>query len=149
MKLIRAVAIAALVFLGITSLVGAVPLIVDPTGRMLSMPLSLLEHSPFSSFLIPGIILLAANCLLSFWVLAKVLRRMPRYGNWIALQGCVLAGWITVQIVMIRTIIWAHHVYLVVSAILIFCGWLLRRDAAGGSFDKTENTSKAETHSAH
>ena len=30
MKLVRGVAIAALIFLGTTSLVGAVPLIVDP-----------------------------------------------------------------------------------------------------------------------
>jgi uncharacterized membrane protein len=129
MKSIRAVAIASLVFLGITSLVGAVPLIVDPSGKMLSMPLSLLRHSPFSSFLIPGIILLSANCLLSFWVLAKVIRKTSRYGRWIALQGCVLAGWIVVQIVMIRTVIWAHHVYLLVAAVLILCGWLLRKDA--------------------
>jgi hypothetical protein len=129
MKLVRAVAIATLAFLGITSLVGAVPLIIDPAGKMLSMPLSLLEHSPFRSFLIPGIILLSSNCLLSFWVLAKALRNMPRYGYWIALQGFVLTGWITVQIVMIRTVIWAHYVYLAVAAILVFCGWLLRRDA--------------------
>ena len=128
MKIIRAVAIAALVFLGITSLVGAVPLIINPSGKMLSMPLSLLEHSPFRSFLIPGIILLAANCLLSFWVLSSVLRKASRYGLWIVLQGCVLAGWITLQIVMIRTLVWAHHVYLAIAAVLIFCGWLLRKD---------------------
>jgi uncharacterized membrane protein len=129
MMIVRAIAIAALIFLGITSMVGAVPLIIDPSGKMLSMPMNLLEHSPFSSFLIPGIILLTGNCLLSFWVLTKVLRKRPRYGDWIALQGCVLAGWITVQIVMIRMVIWAHCVYLTVAAILVFCGWLLRRDA--------------------
>jgi uncharacterized membrane protein len=95
---------------------------------MLSVPLAFLKHSPFSSFLIPGILLLTANCLLSFWVLALVLRKSPQYGYWIALQGCVLAGWIAVQIVKIRTFIWAHHVYLVLAADLILCGWLLRKD---------------------
>jgi len=130
MKLIRAIAIATLSFLGITSLIGAVPLILEPSGRLLSMPLSLLEHSPFQSFLIPGIILLTANCMLSFWGLALMLRKTRRYERWIALQGCVLAGWITVQIAMIRTVIWAHYVYLGVAAVLILCAWLLRKHEA-------------------
>ena len=130
MKVVQAVAIATLIFLGITSLIGAVPLIVDPSGKMLSMPLSLLDHSPFTSYLVPGIILLTANCLLSFWVLALVMRKASRYGSWIEVQGCVLAGWITVQILMIREVIWAHYVYLAVALVLILCGWLLKRDAA-------------------
>ncbi len=130
MKIIRSVAIAALIFLGITSLIGAAPLIVDSSGTMLRMPLSLLEHSPFRSFLIPGIILLTANCLLSFWVLALALRKALRYGRWIALQGCVLFGWITVEVVMIRAVVWAHYIYWAVAVLLILCGWLLRKDAA-------------------
>ena len=130
MKAVRAVAIAALVFLGMTSLAGAVPLIVDPSGKLFSKPLSLLEHSPFKSFLIPGIILLAANCLLSFVVLRLALRKAARYGQWIALQGCVLAGWITIQNAMIRVVIWAHYVYLAVAAVLVLCGWLLRNNTA-------------------
>jgi hypothetical protein len=132
MKLVRVAAIAALIFLGITSLVGAVPLIVDPSGKMLSMPLSLLEHSPFGSYLVPGMILLTANCLLSFAVLTLVLLNASHYGRWIVLQGCVLAGWITVQIAMIRTVIWAHYVYLAVAGVLILCGWLLRRTTISG-----------------
>ena len=129
---VRAVAIAALIFLGLTSLIGAVPLIVDPSGKMLSMPLSLLEHSPFTSFLMPGIILLTANCMLSFWVLALVQRKASRYGLWVEVQGCVLAGWITVQILMIREVVWAHYVYLSVALVLILSGWLLKRDLAEG-----------------
>ena len=130
MKAVRAVSIASLIFLGMTSLAGAVPLIADPSGKLLSMPLTLLEHSPFASFLIPGFILLTANGLLSFSVLALVIRKKPLYGWWIALQGCVLFGWITIQIVMIREVIWAHYVYLLVAAVLVLCGWLLRNDAA-------------------
>jgi uncharacterized membrane protein len=129
MKSIRAVAIATLVFLGVTSLVGAVPLIMDPSGKMLTMPLSMLEHSPFSSFLIPGIILLVANALLSFWVLALVMRKKPLYACWTALQGCVLFGWITVEVIMIRAVVWAHYVYWAVALILILCGSFLRKDA--------------------
>jgi hypothetical protein len=63
-------------------------------------------------------------------VLALVMRKASRYGWWVEVQGCVLAGWITVQILMIREVIWAHYVYLAVALVLILCGWLLKRDAA-------------------
>ncbi len=126
MKLIRWIAIATLIFLGVTALIGALPLIIDPSGALLRMPLSLLEHSPFSDYLIPGIILLVADGLLSFLVLIFVLRRVPRCGWWIALQGCVLFGWITIEVVMIRAVVWAHWVYWAVALVLIVCGWLLR-----------------------
>jgi hypothetical protein len=133
MKPVRVISIATLGFLAVTSLIGAVPLIIDPTGNMLSMPLSLLEHSPFRSFLIPGLILLFANGLLSFWVLAVVLRKTAQYPLCVVLQGCVLAGWITVQVVMIRTVVWAHYVYWAVALILIVGGWLLKNDTAGST----------------
>ena len=130
MKLVRAVAIAMLVFLGITALFGSVPTMMDPSGASLSMPLSLLEHSPFSSFLIPGVILFCANCLLSFLVLASALRKVSGYGWQIMVQGCVLAGWISVQVMMLRSVVWLHYAYWAVALILILCGWLLRNDVA-------------------
>ncbi|MEO2257512.1 hypothetical protein ABGV43_11500 [Paenibacillus amylolyticus] len=44
--------------LGIGAIVGGVILIIDPSGSMVNLPASLLENSPFASFLFPGIILL-------------------------------------------------------------------------------------------
>ena len=128
MKTIRIVAIVALVFLGITACIGAVPLILDPSGKILRMPLSLLEHSPFRSYLIPGLILFFGNGLLSALVLMLALRRTYGYGWWIVLQGCVITGWITTQILMIRMVIWAHYVYLAIGLELVVCGWLLRKE---------------------
>lgn len=65
MNSIRIVAIVTLAFLGITACIGAVPLILDPSGKLLMMPLILLEHSPFCSYLVPGLILLFGNGLLA------------------------------------------------------------------------------------
>jgi hypothetical protein len=48
---LRAVSIATLIFLGITSLMGSVPMVLDPSRRSLMMPQNLLEHSPFTSYL--------------------------------------------------------------------------------------------------
>jgi hypothetical protein len=127
---LRMVAIVTLILLGISALIGAIPLIIDPSGAMLRMPLSLLEHSPFSDYLIPGIILLVADGLLSFLVLISVLRRVPRCGWWVVLQGCVLFGWITIEVVMIRAVFWAHYVYWAVALVMVWCGWLLKDEGA-------------------
>ena len=130
MRLIRSIAIASLIFLGVTALIGAIPLIIDSSGALLRMPLSLLEPSPFSDYLIPGIILLVSDGLLDFLVLIFVLRRVSRYGWWVVLQGCVLFGWITIEVVMIRAVFWAHYVYWALALVMIWCGWLLRGDPA-------------------
>lgn len=70
MRAARIVAIAALVFLGLSAIVGAIPLLTRPTDEAWAMPQRLLRHSPFHSYLIPGIILLVANGLLSLRVLS-------------------------------------------------------------------------------
>jgi hypothetical protein len=70
MKAARIVAIVMLVFLGLSGIVGAIPMLMQPHDEPWHMPQSLLQYSPFHSYLIPGIILLAANGLLSLWALA-------------------------------------------------------------------------------
>ena len=44
-------------FLSLGAFVGGIPMMLDPSGAMLKMPISILDGSPISSFLIPGIIL--------------------------------------------------------------------------------------------
>jgi hypothetical protein len=43
--------------LGIGAVFGGLVLIIDPSGGMIKMPITLLENSSFDSFLIPGMIL--------------------------------------------------------------------------------------------
>ncbi len=127
MKTVRILALIALGFLGITSVMGGLPLIVDPTGRLLHMPLILLKHSPFHSFLIPGIILFVANGLVSLVIFSATMRRTSGYGNMVASQGIVIAGWITVEVIFLRLVVWPHYVYWGVGLVLIGCGVILRR----------------------
>lgn len=128
MKTVRILALIALGFLGITSVMGGLPLIVDPTGGLLHVPLILLKHSPFRSFLIPGIILFLANGLVSLVVFFATMRRTSGYGNMVATQGIVIAGWITVEVIFLRLVVWPHYVYWGVGLVLIGCGVILRRD---------------------
>jgi len=86
------------------------------------MPQNLLRHSPFHSYLIPGIILLVANGLLSLWVLWLTLRKQSNYGLWVGAQGCVLFGWLIVEVAMLRVAVWPHYLYGTVALVLVVAG---------------------------
>jgi hypothetical protein len=94
------------------------------------MPLSLLQYSPFHSYLIPGILLLVSNGLLPLWVLWLLLRRKPLYGLWVVFQGCVLLGYLTTECWMLRVVSWPHYFYASVALALMVCGLAMRRDSA-------------------
>ena len=128
MNKVRALAIAALGFLGIGAVAGGLMLILDPYGQRIGMPISFLDHSPFHSFLIPGIILLVSNGLMSLAIMVAAIRRMTNYGLWVAFQGCVLTGWITIEVLMIRGVGWPHYIYWGLGLALIALGFALTRE---------------------
>ena len=63
-----------LLFLSLGALFGGGALMLDPTGELLQMPVTMLKGSPFNDFLIPGLILftiLGIFPLLIFYALLK------------------------------------------------------------------------------
>jgi hypothetical protein len=130
---VRILALGVLLFLGITSVAGAVPMLMDPYGTPLSMSQSFLAHSPFHSYLIPGLVLLFCNGLLSLAIFAAVIRRHKFYGRWIALQGIILGVWLMVEIAVLRFVVWPHWFYGGVAGLLVICGWLLWNESSGTS----------------
>jgi hypothetical protein len=127
MKTSRIIAITTLIFVGLSGLVGGIPLMIHAHDEPWWMPQSLLRYSPFRSFLIPGIILFSAIGLLSCWTLWLTLKRQPGYGWWVALQGCVLLGWLIVEAVMLRLVMWAQVFYAAVALLLVVSGLVLAR----------------------
>jgi hypothetical protein len=127
-KLARWVAILTLGFLGISAIVGAVPMMLDPDGTPWQMPQSLLDPCFFDSFLIPGIILFISNGVLSLASLIGVIRRDPGYGWWVTLQGVVLALWLVMEIVMIRQVLGLDYLYGGLAAVMIASGIVLNSE---------------------
>ncbi len=127
MKAVRVIAIVALALLSIGAIMGAVLLIQNPAGSPMQISLSVLKHSPFHSFLIPGILLLFTQGLLPLVVMAIAISGRRGYGWWIGFQGCVLFGWISIEVIMVREIVWLHYVYWGLGLLLIACGWVLRK----------------------
>jgi hypothetical protein len=104
-------------------------LVQNPTGSPMEIPQSVLQHSGFHSFLIPGILLLVSQGLLPLLVMVIAIFCKRGYGWWIGFQGCVLFCWITIEVILLRTVVWLHYVYWGLALLLIACGWALRRDA--------------------
>ena len=134
MKCVRLWALILLVFLGAGGIYGGIHLIAHPYENQWGlMPLSLLQYSPFHSYLIPGILLLVSNGLLPIWIYFRVKRGQPLYGLWTALQGCVLFGWLAVECLMLRVMAWPHLFYFSIALLLMVFGFLMNRTAAHGA----------------
>lgn len=115
-----------LIFLGVGAIVGGGMLIVDPSGDLMKMPTSLLVRSPFSDFLIPGILLLVIFGLFPLLVFYALIKR-PQwawadtlnpfkaiYSFW-ALSLYVGFGqiiWIMVQTYMLNSVGIVHLIYM-------------------------------------
>lgn len=133
MKQARIVAVVALVFMGLSGIIGSIPLIMNPNGEPWTMPQSLLQYSPFRSYLVPGIILLVANGLLSVWALWLTVSKRPGYGWWVIVQGVVSLGWLIVECAMLRLIVLPHYLYGAVAMALVIPGIVIVRRGRQGA----------------
>jgi hypothetical protein len=97
--------------LGVSAILGGGMLIVDPSGESLSIPLSYLDGSPFSNYLVPGTVLFSLFGVGSFVVIYGLVHRL-RF-SWIAAlgPGTSQVVWIVVQIGIIGEINILHLVY--------------------------------------
>ena len=95
--------VALMVFLAIQAagaIAGGIGLVQDPVNNI-GMPLSMLEGSPFSDYLIPGLILLIVVGLFPLVVLYGLARRR-RWSWWLAVAaGAGLVIWIVTEVVLL------------------------------------------------
>ena len=116
-----------LLFNAVGALYGGWNLIIHPDGSSIQLSLNWLKHTPFQNYLVPGIILFAANGLFSLFVFLSVLFRMRKYFWFIMVQGAVLFGWIIIQILLVQTVYFLHYIMGSVGPLLIITGYLLYR----------------------
>ena len=120
-------------FLSLGAFVGGIPLILDPSGAMLKMPISILDGSTLNSFLIPGIILsiffgvipiVILNALLKKpeWPWTQSLNLLPdMYWGWTftIYIGFGQIIWISVQTVMINQASLVHLFYTLLGVSIV------------------------------
>ena len=123
MKIVlKIIASLLLLFNSTGAIYGGLNLIMHPDGGSLQLSPEHLQYSPFTDYLIPGIILFAANGLFVFGVLLINHKFFPML---IMAQGTILTGWIVIQVLMVHMTYYLHIVLGTVGLLLILCGWIL------------------------
>jgi len=117
---------------------GGGALIISPSGKLLGMPLSMLEESPFNSFFVPGIILFSVLGFIPLCLIFALLKKPESkfaeninffkdmhwawtYSIYIAF---VLIFWIQIQMVFLSTVYWLHTFYMFFAVLIIFVALL-------------------------
>ena len=116
MKIINRTLIAIHIFVGIGALAGGLAAIINPISPM-GMPAEALRYSPFSDFLIPGIILfgfLGVGNILG----ALIFRFKSGLQGYVsAVLGGGLALWIIIQCIMLWAVVALHVIYFIIGLI--------------------------------
>ncbi len=126
-KLLLIASAVLLLFNGLSALFGGWQLMMQPDGSSMEMSLDWLQYSPFSNYLIPGILLFVVNGLMSILVFILLIIKYKSYPLLVMLQGVLLFGWIAVQVLLLRDIIWIQILYGSIGLVLLLLGWLLRK----------------------
>ena len=114
-------------FIALGAIGGGLILVLDPSGAAMGLPVSMLEGSMFSDFLVPGLFLFAVNGLGSL-VGAVLSFTKNRYAPLAAVAlGAILVAWIVIQVGIIQAIDWLHALYFVLGSVELVLGVLAMR----------------------
>lgn len=103
-------------FVGIGAIFGGLMAILFPEGPG-GMPTDVLKYSPFSNFLIPGIILFAVIGLGSVFSAIMIRRRTKYLGYISSIFSWALPIWIVVQCIMLNTVVHLHIIFFTIGLV--------------------------------
>lgn len=134
----RNILVLLLLLLGIGALFGGGVLIASPSGKLIGMPLTLLAHSSFPNFLIPGIILFLLLGLIPVTLAIALIQKpksnlLTRFSvfsdmHWAwafsVFIAFVLITWIELEQWFIQAVGWLHISYILYAIAIIFVALL-------------------------
>jgi hypothetical protein len=133
---LRISSIVLLFLTGINALIAGILFIIDPTGGKMGMSISYLSHSPFTTFLIPGITLFIVNGLLNVNAAVYSIKKSRHFPILIIIQGLLLSGWILIQVILVRDFNMLHFSMLSIGIILLVLGIILKHQMSTSSIDQ-------------
>lgn len=113
-------------FVGLGALGGGIGLIAQPDGSNLGISLYWLRQTPFTDYLVPGIILFVVNGLGSLAGAALSFVRYRYAGEIAVLLGAFLMGWIAAQVWWMG-LHWLHVLYFGLGLAELILGLSLRK----------------------
>ncbi len=121
----RIFSIVLLILISTGAFAAGYSFITDPSGNGIGMSTEYLKYSPFDNYFIPGLILILCNGILSLVTLIFVLRGFRYHSLLLLFQGCLLTGWIIIQVMMVHDFNLLHLFCLLTGIFWIVAGFLL------------------------
>lgn len=113
------------VFVGLSGVAGGIGLVSDPSGLNVGMSIEILADTPFSNFLVPGLVLLAINGLGSLLGSFLTLTQRPFAAKAAIALGILLIAWIVIQVYWIGLVHWLQPLYLGLGVLELALGLML------------------------
>jgi hypothetical protein len=130
-KLIRYALGILQIFIGITAVLGGFGLVSDPSGTKMNVPLELLKNSPFTNYLIPGLVLLIVIGVGHILAGVVTFLRHRYSGNISAFFGALLVLYMIIEVLFIGWVNFSQPLYFVLGAVELIFG--LKLSKAGKS----------------
>jgi hypothetical protein len=109
--------------LGLGAVGGGLALVLEPSGSILGMPLEMLRRTPFSTYLVPGIVLLVCIGLGNLAGSVASFTRLRNAGKTAMALGLFLVAWIMLQVHWFAGFHWLHALYLGLGMLEFIFGW--------------------------
>ena len=110
---------AACLFVGITAIGGGAALVARPDGSLIQAPAGMLAHSPFDTFLVPGLLLLVVVGIGNAIAGYLIARDKPGAPFAALFAGASLFAWIVTEMILLREHHWLQLGYLAVAALIL------------------------------
>lgn len=127
LKIVKGVAVFLLLLTAANALVAGILFVSDPSGQKMGMSTAYLASSPFSTFLVPGWVLLIVNGLMNVAAATAALSNWKHYPLFMILQGLLLAGWIVIQVILVNDLNALHYTMFSIGLLLAGLGILLHK----------------------
>ncbi|MFL5740404.1 MAG: hypothetical protein ACJ75B_09325 [Flavisolibacter sp.] len=125
---LRITAIVFLFIVSLNALAAGYSFITDPSGKGLGITTDYLKSStPFDNYFIPGIVLFVVIGIMSSVIAVFAMAKREHYPFLILTQGCILVGWIAIQLMMVTTFHPLHLIIGLIGVLLMFFGWLINQ----------------------
>ena len=116
-RVARGALVVLQVLMGLAAVGGGLDLVLT-NGQLMRMPAALLGGSPFSSYFIPGLVLLAVG-IANLASAASVLHAHRLGAPVSVVVGFMWIGWFVVQVAVVGLLNWQQPVYFAVGLLII------------------------------
>jgi len=122
------VTIILLFLVGLNALAAGYSFMAEPSGKDIGISTDYLKDSPFENYFVPGLVLFCFNGVLSMLTAILAIKQWRYYPQLIVVQGCILLGWIMIQVAMVKDFNLLHFVCAAIGIVLLMSGRILTKD---------------------